>query len=49
MTPTERLTMRSIIFDMVENDRIAAIVRLKTPETNIASNIQMSVELMMGL
>jgi len=39
MMPTDRLTMRSTIFDNRPKEKIAAIVMLKAPDSAVASRI----------
>ena len=47
--PTERLTMRSTIFDSKANEKIAAAEMLKTPAMVVASKIESRGWLMAGL
>lgn len=41
--PTDRLTIRSTIFDNKENEKIAAAVMLTTPAMVVASRMEISV------
>lgn len=46
MIPTDRLTMRSTIFDSNANEKIAAALMLKTPAMVVASRMEIRVWLM---
>jgi hypothetical protein len=43
MMPTDRLTIRSTIFDSSANENIAAAVMLKTPAMIVASKMEVSI------
>jgi hypothetical protein len=43
MMPTDRLTIRSTIFDNSVNEKIAAAVMLKTPAMVVASKMELSI------
>jgi hypothetical protein len=42
--PTDKLTMRSTIFDRSENEKIAAKLMLKTPAMLVVNRIETKVE-----
>ena len=44
--PTDRLTMRSTIFDNSENEKMAAAVMLTTPAMVVAKRMESSVEIL---
>ncbi len=43
MMPTDRLTIRSTIFDSSVNENTAAAVMLTTPASVVASRMEMSI------